>query len=427
MEVGTNRPLTPEEAAELTEECFDSFDAFVNRWPKPIRDWDSGQVVEWEGEGVTIKDITGRTFIDCLGGYGVFTLGHRHPEVIAAVKAQLDRLALHSQKLLNPIAYEAAKRLAKVSPGDLKRTFFTNSGTEAVEGALKLARLYTRKPKFVSTVNSFHGKTLGSLSVTGRDIFRKPMLPLLAVSFVPFGDAGAVERAIDDETCAVIVEPIQGEGGVHVPPDDYLPALREITRKKNVLLIVDEVQTGLGRTGKMFGVDHWGVVPDIMCLAKGLSGGVIPCGAFHTNDEIWRSFHPLPLFQTSTFGSNPLAVTCAAKTIEITARDRLPERAAETGAYFLGKLEELIERLPGVIREARGKGLLIGLEAITEELGTRLAHALFDRDVLVANTLNNPRVIRIEPPLIIERAVVDEVLGRMEAAMKAVRAAPSGR
>ena len=419
MKMGTRGPLSPEERAALTEECFDSFDTYSNRWPEPIREWPSGQILEWEGEGPYIRDINGRTFIDVLGGYGIFTLGHRHPEVIAAVKAQLDRLALHSQKLLNPLAYEAAKRLASVSPGNLKRTFFTNSGTESVEAALKLARLYTRKTKFVSTVNSFHGKTMGSLSVTGREVFRKPILPLLPVTFVPYGDASAMEAAVDAETAAIIAEPIQGEGGVNVPPEDYWPALRRIATEKKVLLIADEVQTGLGRTGKMFGVDHWGVVPDILCLAKGLSGGVIPVGAMHTNDEIWKAFHPLPLFQTSTFGSNPLAMTCAATTIEITQRDRLPQRAAELGGWFIG---ELSKRCGAVIREVRGRGMLIGLEAVTEERGIQLAEDLFRRDVLVAHTLNNPRVIRMEPPLNIEKSVLEEVLRRLDDALSAAKA-----
>jgi putrescine aminotransferase len=207
---------------------------------------------------------------------------------------------------------------------------------------------------------------------------------------------------------------------VIVPPDDFWPALRRIATEKNVLLIADEVQTGLGRTGRMFGVDHWNVVPDIMCLAKGLSGGIVPCGAMHTNEEIWKAFHPLPLFQTSTFGSNPLAMTCAATTIEITVRDKLAERARETGEYFIGKLASLAQAITGVVREARGRGLLIGLEAVTEEKGVALAEELFRRDVLVAHTLNNPRVIRIEPPLNVERALIDDVLGRMESAMKTV-------
>lgn len=420
MKMGIKGPLSAEERAALTEECFDSFDTYSNRWPKSVREWESGQVLEWEGEGPYIRDINGREFIDCLGGYGVFTLGHRHPDVIAAVKAQLDRLALHSQKLLNPVAYEAAKRLASISPGHLKRTFFTNSGAESVEAGLKLARLYTKRTKMVSTLNSFHGKTMGALSVTGRAIFRDPIAPLLPVTFVPYGDIQAMEAAVDSDTAAIIAEPIQGEGGVIVPPEDYWPALRRIADQHGALLIADEVQTGLGRTGKLFGVDHWNVVPDIICLAKGLSGGIVPCGAMHTHDRIWEAFHPLPLFQTSTFGSNPLAMTCAATTIEVTVRDRLAERGAENGAWLIERFKERAAQYPSILREIRGRGMLIGLEAATEARGIDLAEELFRRDVLVAHTLNNPRVIRVEPPLNIERSVLDEVLVRFDAALAAI-------
>src|SRR5207245_1659662 len=223
MDFNFKGDLTGEQQSLIIEETVDSFNQFLNRWPepKPV----AGAVVEWFGEGCILRDVSGREFIDCLGGFGIFALGHRHPKMIAAVKAQMDRLALHSQWMMNPVAADAARRLAEITPGNLRKTFWCSSGTEAVEGALKLARLYTRKQKFISTINSFHGKTMGSLSVTGRELFRQPFLPLLEVAFVPYADSEAIEQAIDDETAAVILEPIQSEGGVIVPPDDYLPAV----------------------------------------------------------------------------------------------------------------------------------------------------------------------------------------------------------
>src|SRR5256714_6675294 len=266
MKLGTNAPLSPEEKAELIRECVENFNLYQNRWPEERAV--EGAVVEWEGEGCFVRDINGREFLDCLGGFGIFALGHRHPKVINAIKAQLDRLALHSQWMLNPMAADAARRLAEITPGNLRKTFWCSSGTEAVEGGLKLARLYTGKKKYISTINSFHGKTMGALSVTGRDLFRNPFEPLLETTFVPYGEIEAMENAVDGETAAVILEPIQGEGGIRIPPDDYLPTVRELCTKRNVLLIFDEVQTGLGRTGKMFGCNHTGVVPDIMCLGK---------------------------------------------------------------------------------------------------------------------------------------------------------------
>jgi len=404
--------LTPEQQARIIEETVHSFNEYLNRWPepKPV----DGAVVEWFGEGCLLRDVSGREFIDCLGGFGIFALGHRHPKVVAAVKAQMDRLALHSQWMLNPRSADAARRLAEITPGDLRKTFWCSTGTEAVEGALKLARLYTGKSKFISTINSFHGKTLGSLSVTGRDLFRKPFLPLLEATFVPYGDADAIDDAIDDRTAAVILEPIQGEGGVIVPPDNYLQAVRRICTSRGVLMLLDEVQTGLGRTGKMFGCNHSGVVPDIMSLGKAISGGVIPCAAFHTTDEIFNSFHQNPFYHTSTFGANPMATTAAAATIQTLQEENLVARSAEIGNYFKAGLEQLQKLYPAIIRDVRGKGLLIGVEIIDARVGESLAQRMFDRNVLIAYTLNKPEVIRIEPPLIITTKLVDLALERFE-------------
>src|ERR1700682_3827701 len=359
MDFNFQTELTPEQQTRIVEETVSDFNQYLNRWPepKPV----SGAIVEWFGEGCILRDVAGREFIDCLGGFGIFALGHRHPKVIAAVKAQMDRLALHTQWIMNPVAADAARRLAEITPGDLRKTFWCSTGTEAVEGALKLARLYTGKSKFISTINSFHGKTLGSLSVTGRDLFRKPFLPLLEATFVPYGNADAIDDAIDDQTAAVILEPIQGEGGVIVPRDDYLPAVRRICSERGVLLILDEVQTGLGRTGKMFGCDHAGVVPDIMCLGKAISGGVIPCVAFHTTDEIFKSFHPNPFYHTSPFGANPMATTAAATTIQTLEEEKLVENSATMGEHFISGLRRVQERFPEIIQAVRGRGLLIGV------------------------------------------------------------------
>ncbi|PWT79550.1 MAG: putrescine aminotransferase [Acidobacteria bacterium] len=416
MDFNLSHELTNEEQRRIVTETVDDFNQYLNRWPEPKSV--EGASVEWIGEGCLIRDVAGREFIDCLGGFGIFALGHRHPKVIAAIRSQMDRLALHSQWMLNPRAADAARRLAEITPGNLRKTFWCSTGTEAVEGALKLARLYTGKHKFVSTLNSFHGKTLGSLSVTGRDLFRKPFLPLLEATFVPYGDANAIEDAIDDQTAAVILEPIQGEGGVIVPPDTYLPAVREICSQRGVLMLLDEVQTGLGRTGEMFGCNHSGVVPDIMSLGKAISGGVIPCAAFHTTDEIFNSFHPNPFYHTSTFGANPMATTAAATTIQTLQEEGLVRRSKEMGDYFRAGLKRLQELYPNIIRDVRGRGLLIGVEIVDAKVGESLAQRMFDRNVLIAYTLNKPEVIRIEPPLIISRELIDIALQRFEDSLK---------
>jgi putrescine aminotransferase len=416
MDFNFEAELTPDQQTRIVAETVDNFNQYLNRWPEP-KPIDSA-VVEWSGEGCLLRDVSGREFIDCLGGFGIFALGHRHPKVIAAVKAQMDRLALHSQWMLNPRSADAARRLAEVTPGNLRKTFWCSTGTEAVEGALKLARLYTGKSKFISTINSFHGKTLGSLSVTGRELFRKPFLPLLDAAFVPYGDAEAIEQAIDNETAAVILEPIQGEGGVIVPPDNYLPTVRRICTDRGVLLILDEVQTGLGRTGAMFGCNHTCVVPDILCIGKAISGGVIPCAAFHTRDEIFDSFHPNPFYHTSTFGANPMATTAAAAMIQTLQEENLVERCAEMGRYFMTGLRQLRECFPNIIRDVRGRGLLIGVEIVDAKVGESLAQRMFDRNVLIAYTLNKPEVIRIEPPFVITRELIDKALQRFEESLK---------
>jgi putrescine aminotransferase len=416
-----DHPLSRQEQDAIAAEGIDNWNAYVRRFPKEKNRDRDRNLVEWSGEGSLIRNIYGEEYIDCLGGYGIFSLGHRHPEVIAAVKSQMDRMPLHSQYLVNPITAEAGKRLAEVAPGDLKRTFFCNSGTEAVEGALKLARLHTRRHGYVSTHNSFHGKSLGALSVTGRPVFREPFQPLLAdVAFVPYGDAGAIERVLTADTAAVILEPVQGEGGVIIPPDDYFPRVREACTRSGALLIADEVQTGLGRIGALFGVNHWNVVPDIMCLAKALSGGVIPCGSFTTTDAIFASFHANPMYHSSTFGNNPLAATAAIKAIEITVRERLPERSARLGAALLDRLRTLQARHPGKIREARGKGLLLGIETKDETVGGALAAALYDRKILVAYTLNKPEVVRIEPPLNIPEPYLDRLVEALDESLKTI-------
>lgn len=371
--------------------------------------------VEFRDEGVYTYDNHGKQYLDCLGGYGIFNVGHRHPHVINAVKAQLDQVCLHSQDLLNPWAAHLAKQLASIAPGDLKYSFFCNSGTEAVEGALKLARLYTGKTEIISTRNAYHGVSMGALSATGRDCFRKPFEPLLnGFVHVPFGDIDALEKAIGKNTAAVIIEPIQGEGGINVPPIGYLRKVRQLTKKKGVLLILDEVQTGMGRTGRMFACEHEGVVPDILCLAKALGGGVMPIGCFMSTSKIWKVLEPNPSIHNSTFGGNPLACTAASATIEVLTDEHLPARAAVMGNVFMRELRDLCERYPRHIADVRGRGLLIGLEFQSKEIREKVQVELFHRGVLVAATMNSNRTVRIEPPLIITEAQIRFMVSTLE-------------
>jgi len=379
-------------------------------------------VVEFRDGGVYTFDNHGKRYLDCLGGYGIFNVGHRHPKVIAAVKAQLDQVCLHSQDLLNPWAAHLASQLAAIAPGDLKYCFFCNSGTEAVEGAIKLARLYTGKTEIISTKNSYHGVSMGALSATGREVFRKPFEPLLnGFVHVPFGDIKAIEDAINEDTAAVILEPIQGEGGINVPSEGYLRKVRQLTKKKGVLLILDEVQTGMGRTGRMFACEHEGVVPDILCLAKALGGGVMPIGCFMSTSKIWKVLEPNPSIHNSTFGGNPLACTAASACIEVLLEEHLPARSAVMGTVFQRELNSLMDRYPEFIADVRGRGLLIGLEFQSKELREQVQVELFHRGVLVAATMNSYRTVRIEPPLIITEAQINFMIDTLEAILIDIR------
>ena len=358
------------DAGKVISETVEKYEKFINPALAKLFRFMGLETLAWEACGHIVRDINGKEYIDCLGGYGVFSLGHRHPKVVETVKRQLDKMALSGKILLDKPMADLAELLAEITPGSLQYSFFGNSGTEAVEGALKLARLHTGRKKIVSTVNAFHGKTFGALSATGREVFREPFMPLLEdFIHIPFGDCKALEDVLDTETAAVIIEPIQGEGGIILPPEGYLPKVRLLCDGYGALLICDEVQTGLGRTGKMFAVEHYGVVPDIITTAKALGGGVMPIGAFTAQPKVWERFIENPFLHTSTFGGNPLACCAAIAAIEVIKEEKLVQKAVVSGEYFLNGLNLLMTKFPAVIKAARGKGLMLGLELMKEGIG----------------------------------------------------------
>src|SRR5579875_3230180 len=370
----------------------------------------SGSPVEVFASGTTIVDHTGKSYLDFAGGYGVFTLGHRHPRVVAAVRDQLERIALSGRTMFNPLMGRLARRLAEISPGDLQISFLANSGAEAVEGALKLARAATKRAKIVKTGDAFHGKTLGALSVSGNPTHRMPFEPLLAgIVEVPFGDPDALASALED-AAAFIVEPIQGEGGVIIPPPGYLARARELCDRFGALLIVDEVQTGLGRCGLLFACEADGIVPDVMTLAKGLSGGVVPIGAYVARSACWNAaYAKAPLLHTSTFGGNELACAAALAALDVLFEEDLTANARARGEELLNGLRAIAERYPAVIAEVRGRGLLVGVELRHEGYGGTIIPELLKRGVTAAWTLNRQRVIRLEPPLIVTSGEIAQV------------------
>jgi putrescine aminotransferase len=414
------------EGKRIIEESKQNFAEHFNRgwleYRKSVTEAGDWAATEWTGSGAVFRDVLGREYLDCLGGFGMMNLGWGHPEVAAAVSAQLKRSPMPSQELIDPLRGVLARLMAQITPGDLKYSFFAASGTEAIEGAIKLAKMYTQKSGFIVALKAFHGKTMGSLSMMGKSDYRAPAGVLYGgpVYHVPFGDAEAVERQLDIcqkvgvDIAAVLMEPIQGEAGVIVPPDDFWPRIREATRHYGALLIADEVQTGMGRTGKLWGVDHWEVVPDILAVAKSLGGGVMPVSAFCSTEEIWQvMMKPNPFIHTTTTGGGALACSAAIASIHVTLRERLWEQAAAKGAYLIPKLEELAAKFPQIYEGITGKGLLIGQHFHNPEIGYKVAAGLFKRGVMVAGTLTNAQTIRIEPPLVISYEQMDELLNRL--------------
>ena len=410
--------LDEAERGHLVERTLERYRRHINPGLARLFQFGGVETVEWAAEGCLVWDVHGREYIDCACGPAIFNIGHRHPRVLAAVRDQLDRMPMSVRTMPSAPQAELAERLAALTPGDMQYAFFANSGAEANEGAIKLARLATGRPGIVAMQEAFHGKTLGALSATGREYYRRPFEPLVpGFSHVPFGDAAAVEMAIAPTTGAVMLEPIQGEAGVIIPPPGYLREVREICDRRGVLLIADEIQTGLGRTGRLFAVEHEQVTPDIMTLAKALGGGVMPIGAFVARPHLWERLRQDPYIHSSTFGGNPLACRAAMATLEVVAEERLAERAEELGAYFLTRLREIEARHPRVIKAVRGRGLMLGIEFTHRDYALMTSAEAGHRGVITFYTLNNPQVIRIEPPLIITIELIDRAVQGIDGAV----------
>jgi len=361
------------------------------------------------GEGVWLWDSDGRRYLDLMSNYGVNILGHAHPRVTAAIVAQAGRLLSCHQSFASDVRAAFLERLLAVAPAGLTRAFLSNSGTEAVEAALKFVWATTGRRKIVAARRGYHGRTLGALAATAEKKYREPFLGLLAeAEHIPYGDPEALAAALDERTAAVILEPVQGESGIYSAPDEYLRAARELTRQAGVLLIFDEVQTAF-RTGAWFACQHAGVTPDLLCVAKGLANGV-PIGATLMTEEIAAA---LPAgVHGSTFGGNPLACAAGLATLETLAVDSLIPHSADVGAYFLRRLRELEHP---AVREVRGRGLMLGIEL--KSRSTPVLKAMQERGLLAlpAGTV----VVRLLPPLIITREQVDEAVAGIAAALDA--------
>ena len=395
--------------------------------------------VEWEDEGEVFKDVYGTEFIDCLGGFGIYACGHGNPEIKKTVRAQLDRYCLHSQELVDPLRGYLARLLALITPGDLQYSFFTNGGAEAIEMALKLARLATGGKWYISTVGAFHGKSMGAISMGGKAAYREDYIPMIQqVQHVEYGNAAATEAAVKnlvavgEKVAAIIVEPIQGEGGVIIPPEGYLKELRRIADEYGCCLIFDEIQTGLGRTGTMWRCDHEGVTPDIMTYGKASSGGVVPITGIIARPWTYeksgvgtgtsgKMFDNPWILGSPTFGGNPLACAAFISTIRFMLENDIPGEMAKKGEYYMKGLAKLQEKYPTVLKDIRGAGLLICMEFPEAEVGYEVTKGLFARKVMTAGTLVNAKTVRIEPPATQSYETIDRVLAALDESIADVK------
>jgi putrescine aminotransferase len=377
--------------------------------------------VEVAAAGSRVRGSDGCSYLDC-GGFGVFLLGHCHPRVVEAVRAQLGRNPLATRLFLNPELAEAAECLAAISPPGLEYVFLTNSGAEATEVGLKLARLAGKRTT-IAMHNGFHGKTIGALSVTGRAQYRQPFEPLLPdVSFVPFGDIEALRARLAAD-CAVVLEPVQAEGGVRVPPKGYLRAVRAACDEAGAVLILDEIQSGMGRLGAWWGADLVGVTPDVLLTGKVLGGGVMPVGGVVATAELFAPLNADPLLHSSTFAGSPLAATAVTATIGVIESEGLLERTRLLGPLVRDLADEAVSRhCPHLVTGVRGEGLLIGIEFRSSDLATEFLMGLLDEQVIPSYSLNSSNVLRLTPPAVLDDADLDQLARALVSAARRVGA-----
>lgn len=351
------------------------------------------------GKGAKVWDDTGREYIDCMAGYGVALVGHCNDRVVAAIKDQIEKLMVCHMSTYNTARSIMLKKLSKVVPSGLDKFFFSNSGAEAVETALKFSRKFSGKPGVISMNGGYHGKTLGALSITSSEKYRKPFEPLLDyIKFVPYGNTSKLVDAIDDKTGTVILEPVQGESGIIMPPAGFIQEVREICSRHSLVLIFDEIQSGFGRTGKMWAAENWNTIPDVVCVAKGIAGG-FPMGLTMTKTEIIESMKIGE--HSSTFAGNPLACAAASASIDALVLDGLIENSAETGRYFKELLFQLKEKHK-IVREVRGLGLMLALE-LRFDVRNILMDGISNGILMLYSGRN---IIRLLPPLSIDRELV---------------------
>ena len=407
------------DSVKIKAEALSDFSKFIG--PMKVRTMKAAglDIIEDKREGASVWDITGKKYIDCQTGSGIMNVGRRNPDIVAALKTALDTYDIGVFLLCSKPKADLAKKLAAITPGDLQCTIFGVGGGEANDAAIKIARGYTMKKEIIYAQKAYHGHTGFALSAIGRNAYKEPFEPLIpGFKMVPFGDIEAIAKSITDDTAAIILEPIQGEGGINIPPDEYLPAVRRLCDDHEILLILDEIQTGFGRTGRMFASEHWGVIPDIMTVAKSLGGGIYPISATIYKEEIQDFFIPHPFIHLSTFGGSDLGCIVGMAVIDYIQKHNLLDHVGKMGGKFQSGFDSFLKDYPSLLLEVRRKGLMMGLQYTNESIGPRMTKKLADRGVIAIYTGNDPSICRLMPSLVITPEEVDFVLNALADSMK---------
>ena len=404
---------------------FERFGRHINRGQIQYLRAGHLDVIEGQRQGIRFKDpFTGKEMVDCFTSAGCFNVGRRNPEVMKALNEASEALDMGSHCLASEAKIELARELARLAPGDLNRVLFASGGGEALDCAIKLARGATKRRKILATIKGYHGHTGFALSANGKEHYREHFEPLMpGFEFLPFNDLEAMDKAAGGDTAAILLEPVQGEAGIFVASSEYIQGLRRLCSDKGILLIFDEVQTGFGRTGKLFAAEHYDVVPDILCVAKSLGGGLFPNGAV-----LYRDASPMtdfvdshPLFHETFGGGSDLGCRVSLAVLNVLVKQDLPAHAARVGAGFKDALEGIQRENPRIIKEVRGLGLMLGIEYIHEFMGPMMSDALAKQGVFAAYSGNAPQVMRFMMPIVATEEDVDWVVGCIRRALRDMR------